>query len=172
MNRRTGVLTVLVACLLAAYVAWAYGFLRDQRAAAQADLNALEQCREAAARIEAIQRRPTMASDQERLAAEVTGRVEAAARSAGISGGGLLRIGRLPAQRVRDTVYKEKPTEVLLKDVTLPQLARLVHELVRGKGDLRAKSIRVRAPRQKDAGREWDGEVVLTYLIYDPPNTE
>ncbi len=159
----------LTAALLAA-VAWSYGHLAEQRRAADlARLDSLEVDR-MAAQIRAVRDRPTMADEDERLAEETIGLIEAAARAAAVAPGRLVRITPEPPQRLGDSVYKEKPTAVLLKGVSLRQVVGLVHTLIGGDRGLSAKSIRLSAPRHDDEGELWTAEIVVTYLIYDPPS--
>lgn len=168
MNRRRTVLIAVLICLLAAAAIWSCGYMRDQRKAALLAAGNLRECRELTARIKKIRHRPRKADDAERLATETTRRIETAALSAGITTDKLIRITPEPAQRLGDTVYKEKPTQVALKKITLKQLTWFVHALISGPDALHARSIRLTAPRREDTGNLWSAEVELTYLIYDP----
>ena len=82
--------------------------------------------------------------------------------------GGILRITPGSPQRIEDTAYKEKPTRVLLKDITLQQLVRLLHAVASGDRRLHPKSLRIAAPRRDNTGPLWTAEIELTYLIYAP----
>ena len=169
MNRRQALLVAVLAALLAIVVLWAYDGMAAQRAAARSAAAALASVREMAARITAYAQMPTVASDHERLAAQTTGLIESAARDARIDPSCLDRIMPEPPRRMGDTAYKEKPTHVLLKSVTLRQLTTLIHGVTAGPHGLAARSIRISAPRPEDTGPLWTAEVTLTYLIYDPP---
>ena len=122
-----------------------------------------------AEKIERIAHRPKVAVDGARLAEETTGLIEGAAGAAGIPTAGLKQIVPQSSQRLGDTAYKEKPTLVLLRNVSLGQVTSLVHELIAWTSGLRAKSIRLTAPRPEDTGDRWNSDVVVTYLIYEPP---
>jgi hypothetical protein len=82
-----------------------------------------------------------------------------------------VRITPQPPRRVEETVYKEKPTHVMLKDVSLQQVGQMVAALLNSDAGLAAKSIRLGAPRSDDTSALWSAELVVTYLIYDPPVT-
>lgn len=171
MNRRSDKLTAIAAALLVGAAAWSYGFMADRREAAASAESSLDRSRSVAARIEQLRRRPNLATDQQRLTAETTGIIELAARSAGIRTDKLVRITPEPARRVGDTVYKEKPTQVLLRNVTLQQLTGMTYKLSDRLKPLHPQSIRLSAPRAEDSGGLWTAELVLTYLIYDPPKS-
>ena len=170
MRRRRTILLAVLVFLLAAAALWSCGYVADRRRSALTAAESLQECRNLAGTIERIRRRPRKADDAERLSTETTGRIEKAARSAGIAGDRLLRITPEPPQRLGDTVYKEKPTQVLLKNVTLKQLTWFVHALTSGADPLHARSIRLAAPRREDTSQSWSAEIALTYLIYDPPH--
>ncbi|HOF17630.1 MAG TPA: hypothetical protein PK082_01880 [Phycisphaerae bacterium] len=168
MKRRQSLWIGIFVVGLLISVAWSYSRYCRLRAAAAAGQADLRDCAQMASRIEKLSRRPTLASDHEKLATETTRLIEEAAKSAGISGDRLIRISPESPARLGETPYKEKPTGVLLKNVTLKQIVEFVHALLSGEHGLNAKSIRIAAPREQDTGEEWTAEIVLTYLVYDP----
>jgi hypothetical protein len=172
MNRRLAILTGAAAVLLAGAALWAYGEMSSRRAQASAAQADLADCGRMAQRIRDLRDRPARAAEHEHLAAETTGLVEEAARSAGIAPESLFRIVPEAPRRIGDSAYKEKPTQVLLQKVTVRQLVQLMHRLLSTDVGLRAHSIRLTAPRQETGGETWTAELVLTYLIYDPPRVE
>jgi len=168
MSRRMTVLLLILAGLLGVTAAWSYGHMaaaRRQAAAAASDTAA---CSQVAAAIGRLAARPKMASEHERLAAETTSIIERSARAAGIPPERLARISPEASQRVGETAYKAKPTQVFLKDVTLQQLVVFVHTLMGANEGLNVKSIRLSAPRVEDTNNRWRAEVTVTYLIYAP----
>lgn len=171
--RRRPLILFATMCALLVMVA-VYGFLRmaalrDQAKAAAEDLG---ECRRMAERIRALSRRPQVAAEQERLSAETSRLIEEAAKSAGIPSGAILRITPGTPQRVADSAYKESPTRVLLKDVTLEQLVKLLHAVASDPDGLYPKSLRIAAPRKDDTGALWTAEIEVTYLIYAPLRTQ
>ena len=172
MNRRRAILLLVLAGLLATAALWSYGTMAEQRAAMAAAANDLVACREIANRIEKLRRRPELAAQNQRDSSETIGLIETSARAAGITTAKLLRISPEPPRRLGDTVYMETPTRVELKNVTLEQLVKLVHGIAGDENPLHPRSIQVRAPSPRDTGRLWSAELVLTYLIYEPPRTQ
>ncbi|KKM17455.1 hypothetical protein LCGC14_1675610, partial [marine sediment metagenome] len=148
---------------------WSYGRMSRGSHLAFAAAGDTVECAKMASAIQGAVARPTVAAEHERLAAETTRLIEQAARAAKISPDRLVRISPEPPQRLGDTVYKEKPTQVLLKNITLKQLVVLAHTLMGASEGLSIKSIRVTAPRSDSADDRWTAEIVVTYLIYAPP---
>ncbi len=161
-------LAILIALLGGATLA-AYGHLRIERAAAAAAGEDLAACRRLAHRIEELSGGPRLATEHERLSSETTHLIEKSARSAGLTGGQLVSIRPQPAQRLAETVYKEKPTRVILRRVALESVVRLMHNLVTAEQCLNVKSIQLTAAGTQTSPGRWDADVVVTYLIYDPP---
>ncbi len=169
MTRRLAIQLAILAALLGLAAFWSYGLMADSRARAESAATATADCARMVAKIEAAAARPERASDHERLAAETTGIIERAAKAAGITPNRLVRISPHPPQRLGESIYKEKPTQVELKNVSLKQLVVLMHGLI-GAGDgLNVRSIRLRAPRHDETSDIWNAELIVTYLIYAPP---
>ena len=172
MKRSRLVLVVTLVALLTATAAWSYGLMvsgQGEAAAAEADL---VECQRLAGEIRQSSARPALAAERERLASEITGLVERAAQAAGITPDSLGRIAPEPPRRLGDSVYREKPTQVLLRKVTLRQVVTFVHSLLSSDPGLRAPSIRLTAPHEGEAADRWAAEVAVTYLIYDPSRTD
>ena len=170
MNRRLTILLCALALLLLGLTIWAGLTLVHARRDALSASADLRKCFEMSARIEDYRTLPAMASDGERMSGETTGLITAAAKAAGIPTEKVVRIDPDSPARLGDSVYKEKPTQVLLRDVTLSQVAGLLHAASSSQLSLRPLSVRMSAPRN-DTGATWTVELVLSYLIYDPPST-
>lgn len=166
------VLMAVLLGLLCIIMLWCYGYMADQRTAAMQARTDFEQCQRCAIKIKALKQRPKIASEHERLHAETTSLIEQAAKTAGVPASSLIRITPEPARRLGDTVYREKPTQILLKKVTLKQIVTLVHAIVNAKQKLHANFIRITAPRAEDTNDLWTAELVVTYLIYEPAKTD
>jgi len=172
MRRSRLALLVILAGLLAVTAAWSYGHMVGERNGAAAAAVDLVECRRLAREIRQFSARPALAAERERLASEITGLVERAAQAAGIPPDCLSRIAPEPPRRLGDGVYKEKPTQALLRKVTVRQVVTFVHGLLTSDPGLRVPSIRLTAPREDEMEGRWAAEVIVTYLIYDPPRTE
>jgi len=169
MNRRKAILLLVLIALLAAAALWSHGRMASARAAADRAADDAALCRNLADQIDACRRRPSMAVETETLEGETTGLIERAAKQALIDPTSLIRITPEPPRRLADTVYKEKPTQVTLENVTLLQVGVLMHTLACGQQKLTTSALRLAAPRAEDTGPHWKAELTLTYLIYDPP---
>ncbi len=171
MRRGIRSLLSVLGVILVLTAAWAYRYMGLRREAAIAAQLDLAECVRMGRQIEQFGRRPTLAAEYEQFATETISLIENAAKAAGISAESISRITPEPPRRIDDTIYKEKPTQVLLRRITLKQLTALTHGLLNVETGLRAKSIRLSAPRN-EADDRWTAELVLTYLIYDPPRVE
>ena len=172
MNRRTLLLSlVLIGCLGAAAVA-AVVYMGRSRSAARQAADDLAECRRLADQIRRLSARPRRASDHERLSSETSTLIEKAAAAAGVTGGRLVSIHPEPAQRVAESVYKEKPTRIVLRGVTVRQAVELMQRLTAGEDALGIKSLNLTAVTPQDDRDLWNADIVVTYLIYDPPHTD
>lgn len=169
MNRRTAILLGCMLALLGLVTLWCYQEMASSRDAALAARNGLKNCKAIAAKIRSFDDRPAMAAAHEKLATETTSLIEKAAKTAQILPNSLVRISPSDPQRLADSVYKEKPTHVQLKRVTIAQLVRLMHSLLNDDTSLNTKKIRLTTSNREDTGKLWNAELTFTYLIYDPP---
>jgi hypothetical protein len=172
MTRRAAMAIVALVVLLLLMTLYTWGHLAAKRAGAMLADAELRECDRTASEIQRISRRPQLASEQERMSEETTGLIERVAKAAGIDVKSILRITPGSPQRIGDTVYKEKPTRILLKDVTLEQLTKLMHTLASSPQALQPKSVRLSTPNREDTGNLWGAEIEVTYLIYDPLRLE
>jgi len=171
MTKRTTRFLTVLAVILCWTAVLSFFSMRSHRAAALTARGDLETCTLLAEKIQALSRRPSLALERERHAAETSGLIERAAGAAGLPPGSLLRITPGPPQRIEDTVYKEKPLRIVIKKAQLQQLTQFMCQLSAGDQGLQTRSLRLRAAQQQDGAVEaWDAEIVVAYLIYDPPH--
>jgi hypothetical protein len=175
---------VIAGALLAA-VGWSFMQLADSRSAASAAGQDLADCRDLAARIELLRGRPAVAGAEELGAADLSRRIEQAARAADFFEKSIERIAPEPARRIGQTNYREVPTRVRIQRVTLQQIFTFLHALsadpnagastqangARSSG-LRVRDIRLAAPRGEESGDRWTVESTLTYTVYSPRGKE
>lgn len=170
-QRRQDILLGVLAAILLAAALWAHGRCRAARSDAARASGDLARCRSRAARIEHLRHRPNLAGAEE-LQLEVLARqVERAARSAYVPPHAVTRIWPEPVRRVLDTVYQEKPTQIVIKKVSMKQLVGFLCRLTASTPGLCVKSLRLTAPRGGGAADVWIAEAVVSYLIYSPPDT-
>ncbi len=172
MTRRSVLLLSLLAALLVISTAWAWGRMVSQRDAAALARRNLWQVRRDAEMIRLHHERPAVALDSERLVSETTRLIEQAALEAGIEPEHLSRINPGPAAALGRSAYLEKPTQVLLLNVTLEQVITFAHHLAGAEGGLTTRSIRLSAPRYETDDTLWTVDLVFTYLIYDPDRAD
>ena len=168
MNRRKTVLVGVLLALLVLLAGWSLSVMLQARAEAQEAARGLADCHRLAARIAALSQLPTLASDRERLGAELSARLEQAAQAAGIPTDRLIRIAPEPAQRVGDSAYKEKPTRVIVKNVGLAPLVAMIHRVTQAEGGWSLGSLRLTAPSRDATENLWTAELIFTYLVYEP----
>jgi hypothetical protein len=184
---RLGLATIAAGLVLA--LMWGYTRLSESRGAALEAAADLARCRQLAGRIEALRRRPAVADAREREANDLARRIERAAEEAEFPDGSIERIEPEPARRVGESPYKEKPTHVRLRKVTLRELFTFLHALSSDGTDdvevsddggspaapppapspgLRVRSIHLSAPPGEQAPDGWTVEATLAHLVYDP----
>ena len=166
--KRFVTLFLIATAMLALACWWSYDQLRSSREEALCAANDLDACQRYVAQIKSLKDRPSFASGAELLASETTSLIESAAQGASIPANKLLRITPEQPQRVGESPYKEKPTVVLLRDVSLAQVADLAYRLSVAPQPLTAKSLRLTAPQIEDVTDSWSAELVVTYLIFAP----
>ncbi len=172
MNRRMKMLLAATAALLLLVMMFSMRSVTRMKQAALGAEQDFNECQELAAKLQAIGSKPRLAAQHEQVVDELTGALEKAARSAGVMPDSIATISPQPARRLGDTVYKEKPTQVLLRKITLKQLSEMAYSLLSGNTGLHVRSIRLSAPRHDDTGGLWTAELVVTYMLYDPPRME
>jgi hypothetical protein len=174
MTRRHVQLFCILAALLAGSALWTYQVMAGARDMAVQNQSELADCYKMAAQIDGYNhsKQPALAADGELKSSETTALIEQSAKSAGIPQANLAQIFPESPQRLGDSAYKEKPTQVRLENVSLQQLTAMLYALAGNQKPLQAKSIRLAAPRQQETGNLWTAELSLTYLIYDPIKTK
>lgn len=170
---RQAALLGLLALMLLGIAGWSYRHLDQQRRVAREASADLAEVQRFAQQIRAMRQRPAVAGSREMELNELTQRIERAAEEAQIAASSLVRIWPQPARRAGDSPYKEKPTQILLRHVTLEQLVGFLHHLSEGEGsNLTVQRLRIVAPRHNEHGDRWTVETTVTYLIYSPPSSE
>lgn len=168
--RRQQLLIGVMLVLLLAGVGWCASEMLDRRVAAERAAAGLGEAELIAERVRRLEQQDKVAStagsaqDQEQ---DLARRIKAAADRARITGNWQRGIDYKRARRVGDTPYKQKPTVVLTRGLTLEQLSALLYHLTH-ESPLTVTELTLKTPRGADPGRRWDADFTLTYLIYDP----
>ena len=156
--------------ILLVSVGWSYTIYADARGGASSAAADEAESARLVGRIEQLRQRPAVAGTRELRVTELTARVEEAAAKAGCPEGSIVRIDPEGARRVEDSAYVEKPTQVLVRGVTMQQALTFLHSLAAGDGGLRLKSTRL-ATVPGEEGDRWQVECTWAYVVYAPKGT-
>lgn len=186
-GKRIAIYAVLITVVLILGLFWCYGRLQSQREAATTAARNLRTCRRLIQQIKHLQQQPAMASSQAIHLTDLTSQIEQVANRVHIDPEQLDRIWPEPSRRVGDSAYKEKPTDVLLENVSLKQLTGFLCDLVAEDRRLRISSLRLISPQSDDAFADtgtspgnsgnssaksrvdrWSVEMTIGDLVYAP----
>jgi len=170
-QRRKDILVAVLISLLTIAAGWSYARYDAARSGAVRAWENLAASRSLASRIDQLRHKPNLAGAQELQLAVLGRQVERAAQVAQVTASKLARIWPEPARRVGNTVYREKSTQITLKDVSTRQFVVFLHTLTATTPGLSAQSLRLSASRGRETEDSWAAEVVVTYLIYAPPKS-
>lgn len=168
---RLATLLGVLCLILAGLAAWSFADMAEKKHVTHDAAADLAEVKKLAERIIEVRDQPAIAGSYELELDELTRQIEEAADKAELPGGSLVRIWPEAARRVGDSPYKEKPTQILLRQVTLRQITIFLHELSNSESGLNVQSLRVVAPHRDVEDDTWTAEATITYLIYSP-NTE
>jgi Tfp pilus assembly protein PilO len=79
------------------------------------------------------------------------------------------RIRPSAERRIGQSPYVEKPTQLSLSNITLPQAVAFLHHLATLQPDLQIQSLRITEDRRNQTSDQWQIEVGLANVIYSPP---
>jgi hypothetical protein len=178
------VLVVLAAGLLAG---WSMLRLDEAREAVAREAETLRDVEGLALKIAEYRQAPQAVSDRELESTLLARLIEHSADRAGVPRRALDRIWPQPPRRVGDTPYQRAATQLLLRDVTLPQAAAFLSGLATATTPLSVDSLRLSAPRSEretsggSGGRKtsrgsgggggdetWTLEATVSHLHYQP----
>lgn len=143
--------------------------------AAAAAKDDTRQCQALAERIHRLQNKPSIVGQEEVDPNELNHRLEQAAAKTHLPAGSLISIRPRTAKRLETSVYRQKPTDLTLRGVTLMQLVDFLRALMSDDPQLQIHSLRLTAPRQESSAQQrtetWSAELTISYLIYAPPTS-
>lgn len=164
---RPAILVGLMLALLFAFAWQSTTWMLNQQSSARYAREDLLECERLASTIESLRTQPAVAAVEDMGAQELGQRIEAASRLAQVGPGAIERVSPQAGRRVGDSPYLAKPTQIVLRGVTLSQATTLLFHLTDNTG-LTVKDIRLRTPHGEAANQFWMAEATLTYLIYAP----
>lgn len=174
--RKGAVQAVLLAAGLLAAAGWCWRYCAQGQEDAQLSGQEAAECQRLVQRILALRKRPSVAGSEKLESAELSRRIEQAAKSAGIDPTtSLVRIVPESPRLLGDGPYLEAPTNVQLRGLTMQQLFTFLHQLSSSDAALSTRDLRLSAPREAtqqtatDTTQEcWEVELTICYLIYAP----
>ena len=167
--------SLLIASLLAfvafALLGWSMMRLDAAREAVIGEAGTLQDVETLARQIEAGRRVPMAVSDRELESTLLARLIEQSADQAGVPRRALDRIWPQPPRRVTDTPYLRASTQLLLREVTLPQAAKFLEYLATASRPLSIDAVRFSAPRSEPTATNaetWTLEATISHLHYQP----
>lgn len=164
----------LVLILLPAIAGLAMLIAFFAESAAQADSEELvadlQRTRSLAKEIAKFRNSPVIAGAADIDTSDIARRIDQAAKSALFPSDAITRISPELPQRIADTPYRQRVTQVTFRNINLRQLLSFATAISRPDGGMNIKSIRIVAPRIDAAPstETWAVEITLTYIYFDP----
>ena len=160
---------LLLLLVLGGGISWgSFSVLSTAREELERNLHALRDCEMLSREIQRVRGEPERARLEEVAPPELTRALEAKAAESGIAPEKILRIEPEPARRLGSSPYEVKPTRVELRDVSLPDLFRLLYALTGEDTALSLEEIKLDTPAGEEVGSIWLVEVTLGHRIYSP----
>lgn len=166
-KKRQTVLVIVMLAMLSTAVAWSLGDLVEKKEAARFSAEDLQACKDMADQISLLRKGPTIATSREMQGRELGARIDTAARQAGLSSDALVSRDGLSARKLRNQPYLQKPTQLTLRGVTMPQLISFLRGLTVDSG-LSVQDLNLTASPAASPAETWDVITTVTYLIYSP----
>jgi hypothetical protein len=159
---------IILATLLVAGL-WATGHLMDARAASEMAASDLDACRGIAARIGTMKAGNDAASNGGFDQAALQRKGEEALQSIGLPPSHLVKVAPDTARTVGQTAYREVPTNLILRDMTLRQTVGFLLAMTGEGSPLQTRALRLSGANDP-AGPDphWTVELTLAYLVYQP----
>jgi len=167
-QRREMALVAMLVATLTVAAGWCFGWMGEQRSAAEAAAADLAECRTHADFFKARRNKSTVSSAEDMGSLELGKRVETSMLAARIAPQSLDGIFTQPVRPAGDSAYMIQPATLPLKGVSLGQLADFLYDLTEDSG-LAVREIRLQVPRGDVARTVWDAEATVTSLVYAPP---
>jgi hypothetical protein len=158
---------ILAAVLMAGL--WSAGRLVDARESAEMAASDLESCRAMAARIGTMKAGSDAANNGQLDQAALQRKSEEALQSIGLPPSHLVKVAPEAPRTVGQTAYREVPTNLVLRDMTLRQTVGFLLAMTGDGSPLQTRALRLSGANDP-AGPDphWSVEITLAYLMYQP----
>jgi hypothetical protein len=162
------VAAVVVTALVMAGL-WVGGHLLDTRAEMEMAAADLESCRTIASRIGTMKAGGDSTSGGMLDQAALQRKGEEALQSIGLPPSHLVKVAPDTPRTVGQTAYREVPTSLTLRDMTLRQTVGFLLAMTDDGSPLQARAMRLSGANDTAGGDvQWSVELTLAYLVYQP----
>jgi hypothetical protein len=163
----------VVLAVLIVSAGWSFYWMTSAELSAQNSAENLQICKRLADQIKKMHTQPLRAALETRTSTELAGQIETSAKTANLRQNCILQIDPQTARRLGNTAYKEQPTMVELRDVTLKQLVVFLNALTDDQSGMDVAELRLESSRDDSANAQqteetWLAEVTLSHLIFAP----
>ncbi|MEM8738839.1 MAG: hypothetical protein AAGG38_10240 [Planctomycetota bacterium] len=160
--------------LAAGFAGWSMLHLDQARTQQRAAATQLASAQRYTQTIQKHREAPTRIADREMQLTLLARLVEHAADEAGVSRQKLDRIWPQPPRRVSDSPYLRKSTQIVVREITLPQAVTFLHQLTNTRDvSLSLDTLRLIASREAERSNgspeTWTVEAAVSELLYQPP---
>ena len=160
---------ILVASSLIAMVAVAlwlsYGYLADQRSAAQAEASELASCKQLASQIESLQGKGVSVREVSSQRIDIGRQVAAAMSSAEVDDSNLEGIHPDAPRHADKGGYLEKPTRLVFRRITLRQFTTILQALNKTEDGLRVEKLHLSADNESPELKRWTADIILVQTV-------
>jgi hypothetical protein len=148
---------------------WAANYLIDAKAEAQQAASDLDACRAIANRIGTLKASGASVAGGGLDQAVLQRRGEEALQSIGLPANHLVQVAPDLPRTVGQTAYKEVPTNLILRDMTLRQVVGFLLAITGDGSPLQTRALRFSGAHDAGGGDvQWTAELTLAYLVYQP----
>ncbi len=162
---------VVFAVMLSLAAGWSVNWALEQKQKARIAAKDVARCEQLVQSIMRLRGKPTVAMTEAMEVQELGQRIESASSKAQLPNAALEGVFPQPPGRVEGSPYLQKPTSLVMRGVSLPQLTTFLHDLTNDTG-MNVRDLRLRTPHGQVDDHIWDAEATLTYLIYSPASKD
>lgn len=160
------------ACLLALYTSWSFYIAAKSEASSAYD--SLHECQTIVNEMERFKNAPRIASLEVEPPDRIAARITSAAERAELSPLNFQSIDPQAASQIENSAYRIRPTNIILQNATLPQIASFIMHLEDADTGTFVRDLTL---RRSDAisGNDselWNVRMTLTQVIYSPISTQ
>ncbi len=149
-------------------VGWSALTLVDAKEYAARAGDDLADAQKLAGDIRSLRNHPSLAVSQESPTADFSRALDAAMKASDTEANDLVRVTSEAPRRVKDTDYQERPTRLMLQNLSLEQVVQFLTAVISGRPALSVDGIHLTAPHDSPDADAWAAEFTISYLVYSP----